>query len=223
MSRTRRRGPWVVRIVRARPRLFTSVAISIVVAVALIEVTDWRPATCMLFGWDIGVALYLLLASHVMAVSSVQAIRKHAAQQDEGQITILVLTVSAALASVGAIFAELGAGAEASGGPQLTRVILAATTILLSWAFIHTIFALHYAHEFYDDDPGGMTFPGHEGDPDYWDFLYFSLVIGMTSQVSDVAVTTKRIRRTVSAHGVISFVFNAALLALTVNLAASQI
>jgi uncharacterized membrane protein len=95
---------------------------------------------------------------------------------------------------------------------------------LLSWAFIHTIFALHYAHEFYDEDiGGGLAFPGGETEPDYWDFVYFSFVIGMTSQVSDVGVTHKEIRRTVAAHGVVSFVFNAALLALTVNIAASAI
>jgi uncharacterized membrane protein len=97
-------------------------------------------------------------------------------------------------------------------------------TILLSWAFIHTMFALHYAHEFYDEEAGGgMTFPGGDGDPDYWDFAYFAFVIGMTSQVSDVSVTSKRIRRTVAAHGIVSFLFNAALLALSVNIAAGAI
>ena len=95
---------------------------------------------------------------------------------------------------------------------------------MLSWALIHTIFALHYAHEFYDGSGvGGMAFPGGEKEPDYWDFAYFSLVVGMTSQVSDVGVTSKVIRRTVAAHGVVSFFFNAALLALTVNIAASAI
>src|SRR5262249_35749031 len=97
-------------------------------------------------------------------------------------------------------------------------------TILLSWTFVHVIFALHYAHEFYAAKPrgGGLTFPGGD-EPDYWDFLYFSLVIGMTSQVSDVAVTGRTIRRTVAAHGVVSFLFNAALIALTVNIAASAL
>jgi uncharacterized membrane protein len=98
-------------------------------------------------------------------------------------------------------------------------------TIALSWAFTHTIFALHYAHEFYsenDGPPGGLQFPGSE-DPDYWDFVYFSFVIGMTSQVSDVAIRSKPIRRIVAAHGVISFVFNVALLSLTVNIAAGAI
>jgi len=86
------------------------------------------------------------------------------------------------------------------------------------------MFALHYAHEFYDETAGrGMAFPGDDPHPDYLDFIYFSFVIGMTSQVSDVAITSKLIRRTATAHGVVSFLFNAALLALTVNIAAGAI
>ena len=110
------------------------------------------------------------------------------------------------------------AGAGGRGGWCSWRL-----TIVLSWAFIHTMFALHYAHEFYDRTAGGMAFPGDDREPDYWDFVYFSFVIGMTSQVSDVDVTSKEIRRTVTAHGVVAFVFNVALLALTINLAASAI
>jgi len=136
---------------------------------------------------------------------------------------VLVLTVFAALASLGAILAELGVSPGASR--TATQLALATTTIALSWAFTHTIFALHYAHDFYGDYGGkrsGLNFPGEE-EPDYWDFVYFSFVIGMTSQVSDVAVTSQLIRRTVNAHGIVSFFFNATLLALTVNIAASAI
>ena len=207
----------------ARPRLFMSAAVGVVVTAVLAVSTDWRQATRLLVGWDIAMALYLALAFHMMGRADVRRLRRHAAEQDEGRFTILVLTVAAALASLAAIFAELGTGAGAAGERRPAQMIVATCTILLSWAFIHTMFALHYAHEFYDDKGGrGMAFPGG-GEPDYWDFVYFSFVIGMTSQVSDVGVTTKRVRRTVAAHGVVSFVFNAALLALTVNLAASAI
>src|SRR5262249_43962893 len=105
------------------------------------------------------------------------------------------------------------------------ELIHATLTIMLSWAFTHTIFAVHYAHEYYDENAGkggGLTFPGTE-EPDYWDFVYFSFVIGMTSQVSDVCISSPRIRRTVTAHGIVSFVFNVALLARRVNIAASAI
>jgi uncharacterized membrane protein len=183
--------------------------------------TDWRRATCVLIGWDVGVALYLSLVAHLISGSDVRGIRERAAHEDEGRLTILALTVSAALASLGAIVAQLGSTVGATRRPP--HVALAALTIILSWAFIHTIFALHYAHEFYDETAGGMSFPGGDPEPDYWDFVYFSFVIGMTSQVSDVAVTSRAIRRTVGVHGVVSFVFNAALLALSVNIAASAI
>jgi uncharacterized membrane protein len=151
----------------------------------------------------------------------VAEIRQHAADQDAGRLTMLVLVVAAALASLIAIFAELSSG----GGPRRpSQLALASATILLSWAMIHTMFTLHYAHEYYDEiDGGGLAFPGHDKDPDYWDFVYFAFVIGMTSQVSDVAITGKGIRRTAAAHGIVSFMFNAALLALTVNIAASAI
>ena len=212
--------PLLLRIVRIRPRLFISLGIGALVTALLTVFTDWRTATRLLVGWDIYVGLYLALVAHLMAGADIGRIRARAAVEDEGQFAILMLTVVAALASLGAIFSELGTGT----GRRPAHIVLAALTILLSWAFIHTIFALHYAHEFYDEDiGGGLTFPGGETEPDYWDFVYFSFVIGMTSQVSDVGVTHKEIRRTVAAHGVVSFVFNAALLALTVNIAASAI
>jgi uncharacterized membrane protein len=154
----------------------------------------------------------------------VHEIRRRAATQDEGAIVILVLTVATALASLLAIVALLGTSTVGAARQRSSELILATITIVLSWAFIHTMFALHYAHEFYDQSGApGLAFPGGEDKPDYWDFVYFSLVIGMTAQVSDVGITTKEIRRTVAAHGVVSFFFNAALLALTVNIAASAI
>jgi uncharacterized membrane protein len=223
-SRTssRRRTPALLRIVRARPRLFACGAIGAVV-VGIAFATSWRPATRLLTGWDVGVALYLALVFQMMSQSTTHTMRRHAAEQDEGRITMLVLTVASALASLAAIFAVLGGSAGTTGNRPPANVALAAFTILLSWAFIHTIFALHYAHEFYDEtDGGGLAFPG-DREPDYWDFVYFSFVIGMTSQVSDVAITSKLIRRTAAAHGIVSFVFNAALLALTINLAASAL
>jgi len=192
--------------------------------VVLAALTDWRPVMRCLVGWDIGIGLYVILAFEMMARANVHQIRRRAATQDEGAIVILVLTVATALASLLAIVALLGTSAVGAAQRRSIELILATITIVLSWAFIHTMFALHYAHEFYDQSGvRGLAFPGGEEEPDYWDFLYFSLVIGMTSQVSDVGITTKEIRRTVAAHGVVSFFFNAALLALTVNIAASAI
>ena len=223
MSARRRRLPLLFRVVSARPRLFSSAAVGVVLTLATALVTDWPFATRLLAAWDIAVALYLGLAFHVVATADVREIQEHAARQDEGQLTILTCTVGAAVASLAAIFAVLGTTPGGSPRPR-SPLILATCTILLSWAFIHTMFALHYAHEFYDETAGrGMAFPGDDPHPDYLDFVYFSFVIGMTSQVSDVAITSKLIRRTATAHGVVSFLFNAALLALTVNIAAGAI
>ncbi len=217
-----RRLPRPLRIVRTRPRLFISALIGLVVT-ALCP-WDWRIATRLLVSWDVGVALYLALALRMMAMSDIRHIRMRARLQDEGQFAILTLTATAAFASLGAIVALLGM--SAGNERQPIHLLLGVVTILLSWTFTHIMFALHYAHEFYDEDGGkggGLQFPGDLREPDYWDFVYFSFVIGMTNQVSDVAITCRPIRHTVSAHGIISFIFNVALLALTVNIAASVI
>ncbi len=138
-------------------------------------------------------------------------IRKRAAEQDEGAFVILVLTIIATLASLVAIVLELGSTKPTPHASDLGPALLAMVTIVLSWSFVHTIFALHYAHEYYgerrDGMIGGLIFPDDKH-PVYSDFLYFSLVIGMTSQVSDVAITSKVIRRMATVHGVVAFFFN---------------
>jgi uncharacterized membrane protein len=223
-SRAHRRPPKFIRMAKARPRLFIAFAIGIVVAFAFATIAQWRLASALLVGWDVCSGFYLVLAFNVMSKADVNRMRRQARLQDEGQFSILILTAIAALASLVAIIALLGTshGGTRSAGD----LFLATITILLSWAFTHTIFALHYAHEYYDENDGkggGMQFPGDEPEPDYWDFMYFSFVIGMCAQVSDVTVSCKPIRRTVFGHSVVSFIFNAALLALTVNIAASAI
>jgi uncharacterized membrane protein len=223
-SRVQRRPPKFIRMVKARPRLFIAVAIGIVVAFVFAAIAQWRLASALLIGWDVCSGLYLVLAFYLMSKADVHRMRRQARLQDEGQFSILILTAIAALASLLAIIAHLG---TSNGGMRSAGdLFLATVTILLSWAFTHTIFALHYAHEYYDENDGkggGMQFPGDEPEPDYWDFMYFSFVIGMCAQVSDVTVSCKPIRRTVFGHSVVSFIFNAALLALTVNIAASAI
>jgi len=223
-SGVHRRSPKIIRMVKARPRLFMAVVIGIVVALVFAAIARWRLASSLLIGWDVCCGLYLVFAFRVMSKADVHRMRRQARLQDEGQFGILILTAVAALASLVAIIALLGSASPGMRSPA--DLFLATITILLSWAFTHTIFALHYAHEYYDENDGkggGMQFPGDEPEPDYWDFMYFSFVIGMCAQVSDVTVSCKPIRRTVFAHSVVSFIFNAALLALTVNIAASAI
>jgi uncharacterized membrane protein len=214
-----------VRLARLHARLVISIAIGMAVTLGL-GMTDWSMATKLLLGWDIGVVLYLTLAYKLMITYGVTEIRRRAAEDDEGALALLILTGLSGLAIMGAIIAELGI-AKVSGQPRSgLGVTLAMATILVSWAFVHTIFALHYAHEYYgergDHAMGGLTFPGRQS-PDYWDFLYFSLVIAMTSQVSDVVITSKVIRRLVMVHGALAFFFNVAVFALTVNIVSNLI
>jgi uncharacterized membrane protein len=207
------------RVVYARPRTFFSILIGIV---AFFLLPGWlRPVTQLLIGWDIFVAMYLVLVYIMMFRCGLAHIRRNAVMQDDGRFLILLVTALGAFASIGAIVFELG-GTHRS--PQ--ALALATVTIALSWAAVHTSFALHYAHDYYrGTKPGGLQFPsGDQHDhADYWDFVYFSFVIGMTAQVSAVGITDKPFRLTATAHAIISFVFNTALLALMVNIAASAI
>ncbi|MDR3448244.1 MAG: DUF1345 domain-containing protein, partial [Alphaproteobacteria bacterium] len=112
------------------------------------------------------------------------------------------------------------------------HMALAGATIISAWVFIHLTFALHYAHEYFDETKnevgetyklrGGIVFPGTQ-DPDYWDFMYFSFIIGVASQTADVSISSKAIRRTSLVHSVLAFFFNSAILALTINIAAGLI
>ena len=214
-----------VRLARLHARLLISIAVGAAVTLSL-ATTDWYMATKLLIGWDSGVVLYLALVYQLVATCGIDEIRRRAAQDDEGALALLILTGLSGLAIMGAIVAELGI-AKVSGQPRSgLGVTLAMSTILVSWAFVHTIFALHYAHEYYgargDHAIGGLTFPGRQP-PDYWDFVYFSLVIAMTSQVSDVVITSKLIRRIVTVHGALAFFFNVAVFALTVNIVSNLI
>jgi uncharacterized membrane protein len=214
-----RKMPRPIRVVYGRPRTFAAVAIGVIAFFLLPG--SLRLVTRLLIGWDIFIASYLLLVYIMMFRCGLAHIRRNAILQDDGRFLILLITALGAFASIAAIVFELGGSHR--GVLDLT---LATVTIALSWATVHTTFALHYAHDYYRGaKPGGLQFPGgdQQEHADYWDFVYFSFVIGMTAQVSDVGITDKTIRRTATVHGIISFVFNTALVALMVNIAASAI
>ena len=211
--------PMFLRVVVSRPRTFIALGIALVAFLLLPE--SRRLVTRALLGWDLFAAIYLVLAYIMMYRCDQSHIKASSRLQDDGRILILIVTQLGALASIAAIVFELGASKKSVPG-----LSLAVITIALSWVLVHTSFALHYAHDYYrGSKPGGLQFPSGNSNekPDYWDFVYFSFVIGMTAQVSDVGITDKIIRRTATVHGIISFVFNTALLALMVNIAASAI
>ena len=136
---------------------------------------------------------------------------------------ILGLAAITALISLGGTMTEMAAAKAVGPHDGWRHLVLAGLTVLLSWTFAHTIFAIHYAHEYFagpeDDLAGGLEFPGTES-PDYWDFLYYSFVIGTASATADVNVTSRTMCRITTLHCVFAFFFNTTILALTVNVGA---
>ena len=184
---------------------------------------QWGTTLRSVVGWDVAAFVYIAVASVMLTRADEKSIRKRAEEQDDGALMALLIVVAAAGLSLAAIFiavAQAKAARAGIGWPAAAAIV----TVVLSWTLCHTVFAIHYAHEYYNErrKGSGLDFPGEEA-PDYWDFVYFSFVIGMTFQVSDVAVSDRVLRRLVVAHGAIAFFFNTAIVALTVNIAASAI
>jgi uncharacterized membrane protein len=165
----------------------------------------------------------------LMAQAVPKTMRRNAQSQDYGRLVILSLVTSSALISILAIAFILREAKGKDISVVIPHVVLAVATIIGAWLLVHTIFAMHYAHEYYqnhktqiDSKAGGLDFP-QDIEPDYWDFLYFSFVIGMTSQVSDVEITSRSLRRLALLHSILSFFFNTAIVAMSINIIAGLI
>ena len=218
------------RIVWRRPRLFVCTILG--VAIGLVLPQHMRVATRALIAWNIAVLCYLAGAARLIAKADSLTVRERAKIIDEGRLTILLLAIGVACASIGAIVLELGPVKEMTGWSKGLHLGLTVLTILDSWIFMHLTFAFHYAHEFYDEcdlDPsrrrkgrGGLHFPGKE-DPNYVDFLYYAFVIGLASQTADVETTSRPMRLLTALHGTLAFFYNLAILGLTVNIASGLV
>jgi uncharacterized membrane protein len=171
-----------------------------------------------LIGWCLAVMVYLVGAVRYMARATLQSVKARALLLDEGKWPVLIVTLTAALMSIAAIVAEVALAQQSHF--SMFNLLFGLLTVLLSWLFIHVLFAQLYAHQYWIAQTG-IQLPGQDGAPSFVDFVYFSFVIGMTCQVSDVVVTTKEMRRLVLVHGLTAFLFNTVILALTVNLAAT--
>ncbi|MEO6969008.1 MAG: DUF1345 domain-containing protein [Rhodanobacteraceae bacterium] len=220
-SATPRKG-WLARHlhgVRRRPRFSVCAAIFFVLIIVLI-VSGMQPALGVLLAFDIATVIFLGSTVWMFAHSKTSSMRQRARTQDEGYWGFLLSSAGVS----GIALVALGVELHASKGGGVIAIVLAACSLLLAWLFFNTIFALHYAHEFYGDSGGknsGLEFPGTK-EPDYWDFVYFAFVIGMTFQVSDVQISEREIRRVALAHAVIAFFFNVIIIALSVNVVAGR-
>ena len=196
---------------------------------ALLGIAAWIAARATLpslsgaLAWDVFFCGYLVMMTALAFRITPDRLRKQAAVEDEGMIVIILVTLTAICVNLVWLFVLLNRGDK----PSALLMALSIASAPLGWLMLHTVAAFHYAHLYYAagdsngariKDARGLAFPG-EGEPDSWDFLYFSFVIGMTAQVSDVQVTARAMRKVVLAHGVASFFFNTVLIALAVNIA----
>lgn len=206
---------------------FTAFAlITVLVTLALARML--HPAPALLAGFDCGVIVFLTLIARRYGAASPDTMRARAADNEPDHHTLIAI----ALLVVGVIITAVWIELSSSSGRDPAGIILAAVTLVLAWLFANTLFALHYAHVWYlpatKDGQQGLAFPGGDpatGDasPDFWDFTYFAFVLGMTFQVSDVVITAKRMRRLALVHAMLAFVFNIAVIALSVSLVAAAL
>ncbi len=211
-----------LRILRTHYHLSCSILIGIA---AYFLLTDYLPREAdLLVAWNITTVTYMVSMLFAMArvKPTLAVMRERAEYYDEGKGLVLFLATVTATLSLAAIINDMIAVKDTAH--PLPHMALVVVTVICSWLFMHFIFALHYAHQYYDHDKGGLcagvAFPGDDNIPDYWDFLYFSYIIGTSAQTADVSIDRRPLRRVALIHCIIAFFFNTTVLALTINAAA---
>jgi len=212
-----------------RARLYGAVVIGLAAYLAMtyLPVFGWLTTAALkpAIAWDLTTLAYLIPTVTMIHNSDKAKIRRRAAAIDIKlweNVAIIVLASAFSLLAVGGV---LESAKDVQGIDRAVHLGIGVLTVFLSWTTLHMIYAVHYAHLYYDPAErkgavrGGLEFPDTK-EPDYWDFVYFSLVIGMTCQVSDVQVTARHMRHLVTAQGVIAFFYNTVIVALAVNIAA---
>jgi uncharacterized membrane protein len=181
-------------------------------------------------GWDAFAAISLTLILLNMRLADVNDIRRIAASEDLPRVAVSVVVITGALASLVAVVGLLGTIKHLPNQTKALHLGLGIGAVALAWSLLHCVFTLRYAHAYYDADKhghdrGGLVFPDdadhddpqHKLEPNYLDFAYFAFVIGMTAQTADIAISRRSIRRTALLHGLISFLFNTVIVALTIG------
>lgn|SRR5271157_4133765 len=215
----------VMQSIAMRPRFYAAVLVG--ATAFTIMPRSWPLMIRASAAFDLGGITYLFFAFRLVLTCGATRIKARAARRDDSRLVILTLiliAIAASFASIAGLIVE--AKLPTTEPPEkLVLAGLAVLTLMISWTVTQVAFALHYAHDYYRPDPGsdagyGLIFPGCQ-EPDYWDFLYFSTSIGATSQTSDTSIKSRALRRLVTLHSAVAFFFNTAVLALTVNIAAS--
>lgn len=216
-----------LRSFKKREQLWLSAIVGIFVLAVLPETMANHPGTRFLLAWNISALTYLLLIANMVRTSGPELIQKRAIQflgsQHKSSLFVTTMVLTSAIAVFVAIGSQLVLVKDMTGFNKVGHIALTGMTVLTSWLFTNSLFAIHYAHDFYLGRElkklDIMLFPGTP-DPDYWDFLYCALVIGASGQTSDVTFADQRIRRVALLHCSFSFFFNTIVLAMTINIAA---
>lgn len=197
-------------------RRFTLWSLALGAGIGLALWRLWLPfPDALMAGWCAHVLLHGLWCWRVLGCAEPDTMRARAQALQDGRWTVLAVALVATALAAGIVVEELALNKEAPGWERA----LAVAAILLSWGHVHLLFAQDYAHEYWRGDTG-FEFPGGDGTPEFSEFLYVALAVGMTAQISDTPTNSPRTRRIVAAHAVVSFVFNAAILATGVNVLA---
>jgi uncharacterized membrane protein len=205
------------RIAHGRFKLFLIILVAGVVALLLFVPINFA----IVLAFDAAALVFLASTVAVWKRGTPSEMRKNAARDDGGRGMLLVISTIV----IGVILVALVTMIGGTATRSIAGLMLVVVTQWLAWLFANIVWAFHYAHLFYDPlpggaDHGGLSFPG-DAPPEFSDFCYFSLVVGMTFQVSDVQITSPQLRKTVLAHAMVAFSYNLGVLALTVNLIAS--
>jgi uncharacterized membrane protein len=211
-------------LAKNHPRLMFALAAGVVIALFLPD--SWNFVTRTLTGWNTAVWTYLLLMGWVMArASHAKTVRKIAEQEDNNGLTVLAMLSAGATLSLIAIVYELSSAKASTSHLRVFDSVFTAVTVLSSWLLLAVIFTLHYARLFYRSPEAkrALRFPDDEKNPDYWDFAYFSFTIAVAVQTSDISIMSGTMRKAVLAQSIISFVFNAAIIGMSINIAAGMV
>ena len=186
--------------------------------------TPLAPVARALVAWDVGILTYLVAAFWLLHAATPEDMARHAANARGGRHFILSISITAVIVSIAVMGFEVRALNAEPDNLQNVRVAFVLFTVALTWVFVHTSFATHYAFEYYGRRPGetsingGLNFPGDQ-QPDFWDMWHFSIVIGITAQTADIAIASRTLRHIASVHGICAFLFNTIILATTINFA----
>ena len=216
----------LIQSIRSRPRLLLSLLLATLTYYLTPEQWAMHNATRFIISWNVGAVLYLLLSLEMMFGATPEHMQQRAIAQSVGRVVVLAMVFLAALVYIGSTISSLAVAKDLHGSLKWEHISLAGITVFTSWMFTQIMFAQHYAHEYYlslvNQNDAGLHFPG-TAKPDYFDFVYFSCVIGTAAQTADVSFTSSSMRRIGLLHSILAFFFNTILIALTINMGSGMI